>query len=176
MFDGADNVIKWSDKEITSTTIPTSAYTDNSNLTLELDNTYLVELQRSGLFMKFSIYDVKNGKKISFEKTHKRFHGSLAFVTSNVNVNLLELELKVALYSSCKNKFVGDSITEGLAMGTTDISKRWASLFRDNYFKGNAICCGRGWGTSANALDIINCVYKYGYRFKFVTVMIGTNE
>ena len=176
MFDGADNVIKWSDKEITSTSIPESTTTDNSDLTLDLENTYLVELQRSGLFMKFSIYDIKNAKKISFEKTHKRFHGSLAFVTTNGDVDLLELELKVALYSSCKNMFVGDSITEGLAMGTTDISKRWASLLRDNYFKGNAICCGRGWGTSANALDIINCVYKYGYRFNFVTVMIGTNE
>ena len=176
LYDGTDNVIKWSDKEITSTSIPTSTSTNNSDLTLELDNTYLVELQRSGLFMKFSIYDVKNAKKISFEKTHKRFHGSLAFVTTNGNVNLLELELKVALYSTCKNMFVGDSITEGLSMKTTDISKRWASLLRDNYFKGNAICCGRGWGNSTDALEIINCAYKYGYRFNYVTVMIGTNE
>ena len=176
LYDGTDNVIKWSDKEITSTSIPASTSTDNSDLTLELDNTYLVELQRSGLFMKFSIYDIKNAKKISFEKTHKRFHGSLAFVTTNGDVDLLELELKVALYSSCKNMFVGDSITEGLGMGTTDISKRWASLLRDNYFKGNAICCGRGWGNSANALEIVTNAYAYGYKFNYVAVMIGTNE
>lgn len=176
MFNGTDGSIKWSDKEITSSSIPTSTSIDNSDLTLNQENTYVVELQRSGLLIKFSIYDIKNAKKISFEKQHKRFHGSLAFVTANGNVDLLELELKAALYSSCKNMFVGDSITEGLAMGTTDISKRWASLLRDNYFKGNAICCGRGWGTSANALDIINCVYKYGYKFNYITVMIGTND
>lgn len=176
LYDGTDNVIKWSDKEITSTSIPASTSTDNSDLTLNLENTYLVELQRSGLFMKFSIYDIKNAKKISFKKTYKRFHGSLAFVTTNGDVDLLELELKVALYSSCKIMFVGDSITEGLGMGTTDISKRWASLLRDNYFKGNAICCGRGWGNSANALDIVTNAYAYGYKFNYVAVMIGTNE
>ena len=176
VFDSSTKTVKWSDEEITSTTLPATTSTDNVDLTLVQDNQYIVELQRKGLYIKFTIYDIKNSNKISFEKTHKRFHGSLAFVTANGNVDLLDLELKVALYGSCKNIFVGDSITEGLAMGTNDISKRWASLLRDNYFKGNAICCGRGWGTSANALEIINGVFKYGYKSNYVTVMIGTNE
>lgn len=147
------------------------------DINFEVGNFYQIELIRSGLIMKINICDLKNDKIFSWEVTNgKRLHGGLSFGVDSGSIELKLAHLSTALQKGTKAIFIGDSITEGLGMGTTDISKRWASLLRDNYFKGNAICSGMGWGTTGNVKQVLENIKSYCNYIKYYFVMIGTNQ
>ena len=147
------------------------------DINFEVGNFYQIELIRSGLIMKINICDLKNDKTFSWEITNgKRLHGGLSFGVDTGSVELKLAHLSTALQKGAKAIFIGDSITEGLGMRTTDISKRYASLLRDNYFKGNALCCGMGWGTTGNVKQVLKNIKSYCNYIKYYFVMIGTNQ
>lgn len=147
--------------------------------TLEMNKKYVLQITRDGLIMTISITDKISGEIFTCIGG-KRLHGGIGVTFSSEEndsaIIIDKLEWRLPLFNSAKALFVGDSITEGLSMGTNDINKRWASLLRNNYFEGNAIVCGRGFGTSANVLDILEKIMKYGYNFDYIFVMIGGNE
>lgn len=137
---------------------------------------YILEIVRSGLIMTLNIYDIKNDKTFSKEIPNSRFHGGKGFFVQEGEIEVIYAEEKTPLTNGAKAIFIGDSITEGLSMGTTDISKRWCSLLRDNYFKGNALCSGMGWGTTSNVLSALNGIKSYCNYIKYYFIMIGTNQ
>ena len=147
------------------------------DISFEVGNFYQIELIRSGLIMRINICDLKNDKIFSWEVTNgKRLHGGLSFGVDSGSIEFKVAHLSTALQKGTKAIFIGDSITEGLGMRTTDISKRWASLLRDNYFKGNALCCGMGWGTTKNVKQVLENIRSYCNYIKYYFIMIGTNQ
>ena len=126
--------------------------------------------------MTLNIYDIKNDKTFSKEIPNSRFHGGKGVFVQEGEIEIVYVEEKTPLINGAKAIFIGDSISEGLAMGTTDISKRWASLLRDNYFKGNALCCGMGWGTTKNVKQVLENIRSYCNYIKYYFIMIGTNQ
>lgn len=140
------------------------------------NNIYILEIVRSGLIMILNIYDIKNDKTFSKKIPNSRFHGGKGVFVQEGEIEIVYVEEKTPLINGAKAIFIGDSITEGLSMGTNDISKRWCSLLRDNYFKGNALCSGMGWGTTTNVLDVLNGIKSYCDYIKYYFVMIGTNQ
>ena len=140
------------------------------------NNIYILEIVRSGLIMILNIYDIKNDKTFSKEIPNSRFHGGKGVFVQEGEIEIVYVEEKTPLINGAKAIFIGDSISEGLAMGTTDISKRWASLLRDNYFKGNALCCGMGWGTTKNVKQVLENIRSYCNYIKYYFIMIGTNQ
>ena len=137
---------------------------------------YILEIVRSGLIMTLNIYDIKNDKTFSKKIPNSRFHGGKGVFVQEGEIEIAYVEEKTPLINGAKAIFIGDSISEGLAMGTTDISKRWASLLRDNYFKGNALCCGMGWGTTKNVKQVLENIRSYCNYIKYYFIMIGTNQ
>lgn len=147
-----------------------------TGITFEIGNMYIIELIRSGLKMFYNIYNITRDEQFLKEIGYVRLHGGKSVFIEKGSVEIKLIEEKTPLINGTEAIFIGDSITEGLSMGTNDISKRWASLLRDKYFKGNALCCGMGWGTTDNVLDVLNNIKSYCNYIKYYFIMIGTNQ
>ena len=145
---------------------------------IEINKYYILEVIKDGLNHNFTIYDKSTGKRTSFSKVvmYSWGVGVVGFKCDTGSVKVLNYKYFQALFKNPLAIFIGDSITEGISMGTYDISKRWCSLIRDNYFKGNALIFGKGYDTSSGALTRLNNLYRQGYTSKYVFIMIGTNE
>ena len=145
---------------------------------IELNKYYILEVIKDGLTHNFTIYDKSTGKRTSCSKfvEYSWGVGKVGFKCESGTVQIINYKYYQALFKNPLAIFIGDSITEGIGMGTYDISKRWCSLIRDNYFKGNALIFGKGYDTSQGALTRLTNLYRQGYTSKYVFIMIGTNE
>ena len=145
---------------------------------IELNKYYILEVIKDGLTHNFTIYDKSTGKRTSCSKfvEYPWGVGKVGFKCESGTVQIINYKYYQALFKNPLAIFIGDSITEGIGMGTYDISKRWCSLIRDNYFKGNALIFGKGYDTSQGALTRLTNLYRQGYSSKYVFIMIGTNE
>lgn len=174
MIDCANNKILSTIKE--SDAVKTTEVDIDFNI--EVNKYYILEVVKDGLNHNFTIYDKSTGKRTSFSKVvmFPWGVGVVGFKCDTGRVKVLNYKYFQALFKNPLAIFIGDSITEGISMGTYDISKRWCSLIRDNYFKGNALIFGKGYDTSSGALTRLNNLYRQGYTSKYVFIMIGTNE
>ena len=178
---GANFMVDCSNNKILST-IKVNDKTETTKVdidfNIELNKYYILEVIKDGLNHNFTIYDKSTGKRTSFSKVvmYSWGVGVVGFKCNTGTVKVLNYKYYQALFKNPLAIFIGDSITEGISMGTYDISKRWCSLIRDNYFKGNALIFGKGYDTSSGALSRLNNLYRQGYTSKYVFIMIGTNE
>ena len=178
---GANFMIDCSNNKVIST-VKVNDITETTKVdidfNIEIGNYYILEVIKDGLNHNFTIYDKSTGKRTSFSKVvmYSWGVGVVGFKCDSGSVKVLNYKYYQALFKNPLAIFIGDSITEGISMGTYDISKRWCSLIRDNYFKGNALIFGKGYDTSSGALTRLNNLYRQGYTSKYVFIMIGTNE
>ena len=178
---GANFMVDCSNNKILST-IKVNDKTETTEVdidfNIEINNYYILEVIKDGLTHNFTIYDKSTGKRSSCSKVvmYSWGVGKVGFKCDTGSVKVLNYKYYQALFKNPLAIFIGDSITEGISMGTYDISKRWCSLIRDNYFKGNALIFGKGYDTSSGALTRLNNLYRQGYSSKYVFIMIGTNE
>ena len=178
---GANFMVDCSNNKILST-IKVNDKTETTKVdidfNIEINNYYILEVIKNGLNHNFTIYDKSTGKRTSFSKVvmYSWGVGVVGFKCVAGSLKVLNYKYYQALFKNPLAIFIGDSITEGISMGTYDISKRWCSLIRDNYFKGNALIFGKGYDTSSGALSRLNNLYRQGYTSKYVFIMIGTNE
>lgn len=85
--------------------------------------------------------------------------------------------LKHVLFPNPEALIIGDSITEGLGLGTNvSLTNRYSAQLRDKYYDGNCVISGSMGETSAQLLDRLNAFFRMGYRPKNVIVTIGTND
>ena len=149
---------------------------DISGINFNTIDTYMVDFYRTGLFMCINIYNLKSGEQFEHKVPRLRLHGGIGIEIGDGKIELSNIRFLTALNQGTKAIFIGDSITEGLGMKTTDISKRWCSLLRDSYFNGNALCCGIGNGTTNNVKQVLDNIEYYCNYIKYYFVMIGTNQ
>ncbi|MBQ3408900.1 MAG: SGNH/GDSL hydrolase family protein [Clostridia bacterium] len=177
LIDTAANKVFWYESAISSSTLPENPkYSEDINFNWNVDDYYNIELIRSGLNITFKLIDLKRNIIYEQTKQFRRFHGSVAFCTTIGKLNLMQFDFYCALYNYCDSLVLGDSITEGLSMGTSDISVRWASKLRDIFFKGSTVVSGVGWGKTGDVIKCIQNLFMIGYRFNYIIVMIGTNQ
>lgn len=140
-----------------------------------IGHTYYLVLERKGLISIASIHDYNSGKYFEV-KTYARFHGGISFLVQKGEVEIKNIEYKVALYNGGKAALWGDSLTEGNAMGTMEYEYNYAALLRKNYFNGSAIICGNGTGGTGDMLKAIKDLHYYNTHLDFHFVMLGTNQ
>ena len=152
----------------------------NLDFTIETNKYYILEVIKDGLHHKFTIYDKSTGKRTTLTKVVENSWGvgKVGLKCETGSITVFKYDYYQSLFPYTEAIFIGDSITEGLSMGVADydISKRWCSLIRDNYFKGNALIFGKGYDKSDGALKRLQNLYRQGYSSKYVFIMIGTNE
>lgn len=146
------------------------------NIDFLVGHFYGIVLERNGLEMTVRLFDYTSGKEFETKNNGARFHGGLSFLVQKGEILLKQIELRTALFMGAKAGFFGDSITEGLGMRDYDVHKSYSSLIRDKYFNGNAIICGRGWGTTSSVLETIKYLDYYNESLEYYFVMIGTNQ
>ncbi len=150
----------------------------NLDFNIQANTEYTFLVYKNGLTHTISIFDKKSGKKTSQELNLACAWGigknGIACEQGSVNITNYGYSMTFPKYA--EGIFIGDSITEGLALGTFDISKRWCSLIRDNYFNGNALIFGKGYDISTGALNRLKNLYELNIKSKYVFIMIGTND
>ena len=183
--------IKWIDKfsktllDCSKNTITTSFPSESKpdvvtklDFNIQANTEYTFLVYKNGLTHTISIFDKKSGKKTSQELNLMCSWGigenGIACEQGSVNINNYGYSMTFPKYA--EGIFIGDSITEGISLGTFDISKRWCSLIRDNYFNGNALIFGKGYDISTGALDRLKNLYELNIKSKYVFIMIGTND
>ena len=150
----------------------------NLDFNIQANTEYTFLVYKNGLTHTISIFDKKSGKKTSQELNLMCAWGigknGIACEQGSVNITNYVYSMTFPKYA--EGIFIGDSITEGIALGTFDISKRWCSLIRDNYFNGNALIFGKGYDISTGALNRLKNLYELNIKSKYVFIMIGTND
>ena len=150
----------------------------NLDFNIQPNTEYTFLVYKNGLTHTISIFDKKSGKKTSQELNLMCAWGigknGIACEQGSVNITNYGYSMTFPKYA--EGIFIGDSITEGIGMGTFDISKRWCSLIRDNYFNGNALIFGKGYDISTGALKRLKNLYELNIKSKYVFIMIGTND
>ena len=134
---GANFMVDCSNNKILST-IKVNDKTETTKVdidfNIELNKYYILEVIKDGLTHNFTIYDKSTGKRTSCSKVvmYSWGVGVVGFKCNTGTVKVLNYKYYQALFKNPLAIFIGDSITEGISMGTYDISKRWCSLIRDN--------------------------------------------
>lgn len=98
--------------------------------------------------------------------------GIKTYGTTAINVYRYNYYLSNYKYSDVL--IMGDSITQGT--GVTDINNRWCGKLLKEYYEGDGVIWGKGYDNSSDTLTRLTKMFKFGYRFNKVIIMIGTNN
>ena len=168
-------------------TVPNVREETNITIPITQGQEYLIEVRKTGWKHTFSITNIMTGEsnEVMFdnavpgnsEQYCGKGWGSPGVICLSGGVTFKNLIYNVANFENPKAIIIGDSITEGTNMGAnTEIKYRYASLIRDNIYKGKALICGRGGDTSSGVIERLNNLYSLGFSAPITIITIGTNE
>ena len=159
--------------------------TDNGNIivsktipwTLTNSEKYKLALVKDELTYTLILTNLATGESISIYTTLCYMFGTgrvgiKTYGTTAINVYKYDYYLSNYKYSNVL--IMGDSITQGV--GLTDINNRWCGKLLKEYYEGDGVIWGKGFDTSSDTLTRLTKMFKFGYKFNKVIIMIGTNN
>ena len=159
--------------------------TDNGNIivsktipwTLTNSEKYKLALVKDKLTYTLILTNLATDESISIYTTLCYMFGTgrvgiKTYGTTAINVYRYNYYLSNYKYSNVL--IMGDSITQGV--GLTDINNRWCGKLLKEYYEGDGVIWGKGFDTSSDTLTRLTKMFKFGYKFNKVIIMIGTNN
>lgn len=159
---------------------------ENLDFQLVSGNRYQLEMYKDGWTHEFTITDINSGLSTTvfydsflagFSNTAGQGWGGTGVISFSGSVIFKNHVLSVSNFPETKALVMGDSITEGMLMGTgVPNEARWSYKVRNNIYKGNAIISGRSGGTSADLKQRLDVINSLDINYRIAIILIGTNN